>query len=101
MDGRNKHLARKQARYWSRFLQRRRQVGRNIVRVFEPDREPHQAVADAKLGTCLRRQALMRRGGWMGDEAFGVAKIVGNAQEIQSVEESECARFAAGHLEGD
>ena len=80
-------------------LQRRHQILDHIVGMLEPARQPHQAVADAELGARRRRQALMRRGRRMGDQALGVAEIVGDAHELERVLEAERAGLAALDLE--
>ena len=50
------------------------------------------AVADAELGALLRLEPLMRRGRRMGDQALGVAEIVGDAHELERVLEAERRR---------
>src|SRR6266702_8940561 len=72
-----------------------------IVGVLEPGGEADKAFADAELGARFRRQALMRRGRGMGDEALGVAEIVRDLRDLQRVEAAEGARLAAFHLEPD
>ena len=76
----------------SRLLQRRLQILDQIVAVFEPDREPDKALADAEFGARFGRQPLMRGGGGMGDEALGVAEIVGDPRDLQRVERAERRR---------
>ena len=51
------------------FLSRTRliEIGHEIVRILEADRQPQRRVADAELGACLLRQPLMRRGRRMRD----------------------------------
>ena len=51
----------------------------NIVGMLEPDREPHEPVADAEFGALCRRQPLVGRRRRMSDHALGVAEIVANA----------------------
>ena len=63
-----------------------------IVGMLEPGREADEAFADAEFGARLRRQPLMRRGRRMGDEALGVAEIVGDARDLQRVEAAERGR---------
>ena len=70
----------------SRLLQRGVQILDQIVGVFEPGRESDKAFADAKFGARFRLQPLMRRGRGMGDEALGVAEIVGNPRDLQRIE---------------
>src|SRR5260221_12040829 len=83
----------------SRFLQRRVQILDQVVAVFESGRESDQTFADPEFGARLRRQPLMRGGRRMGDEALGVAEIVGNPRNLQRVERAERGRLAALDLE--
>jgi hypothetical protein len=69
--------------------------------MLEPGREANKALADAEFGARLRRQPLMRRGRRMGDEALGVAEIVGDPRDLQRVEAAERAGLAALDLEAD
>src|SRR5258708_39834404 len=69
--------------------------------MFKPGRESDKAFADPEFGARLRRQPLMRGGGGMGDEALGVAEIVGNPRYLQRVEAAERTRLAALDLEAD
>src|SRR5213595_565242 len=86
---------------FSRLLQRLLQILDQIVVMFEAGRESDKSFADAEFGSNLRRQPLMRRGGRMGDEALGVAEIVGNPRDLQRVEATERRRLAAFDLEAD
>src|ERR1700753_3613129 len=83
------------------FRQRRIQILNQVIRMLQPGGEANETFADAELGTGLRRQPLMRRGGRMGDEALGVAEIVGNLGEPQAVERTERGGLAALDLEAD
>src|SRR5207244_10102370 len=85
----------------SRLLQRRRKILDQIIGMLEPGREANEAFADAEFGARLRRQPLMRRGRGMGDEALGVAEIVGDARDLQRVEAAERGLLAALDLEAD
>src|SRR3981081_1181724 len=85
----------------SRLLERRVQILDQVVVVFEPGREADQAFAYPEFGARLHRQPLMRGGGGMGDEAFGVAEVVGNQRKLQRVEKTERRRLAALDLKGD
>src|ERR1700743_803258 len=69
--------------------------------MFEAGGEPNKALADPEFGARLRRQPLMRGGGWMGDEALGVAEIVRNPRQLQRVERAERRRLTALDLEAD
>ena len=50
---------------------------------------------------CLRPEALMRGRRRMGDQALGVAEIVGDTHELERILEAECGVLAAVDLEGD
>jgi len=78
----------------SRLLQRRRKILDQIIGMLEPGREANEAFADAEFGARLRRQPLMRRRSGMGDEALGVAEIVGDARQFQRIQTSERAGLA-------
>src|SRR3546814_13567034 len=57
--------------------------------VLEADRKAQQAVADAECGAILRLQTLVRRRRRMGDEALGVAEIVGDVDKAQRVHQAK------------
>src|SRR5476651_1489565 len=67
----------------SHFVERGQQILDQIIGVLKAGREPHQSVANAELGTLLRRQPLMRGRGRMRDQALGVAEIIGDANQRQ------------------
>src|SRR5262245_42547447 len=69
--------------------------------MLQSGREAHEALADAELGAGFRLEALMRGGGGMGDEALGVAEIVGYPRQLQRIEEAERGRLAALDLEAN
>src|SRR5262249_17177535 len=48
------------------------EIGDEIIRVLEPDRQPHQAVIDAERGAFLRLEAMVGRGGGVSDQALAV-----------------------------
>src|SRR6202790_53579 len=85
----------------SRLRQRGSQILDQIVAVFEAGRESDETLADPEFGSRLRRQPLVGGGGWMGDEALGVAEIVRNPRDLQRVETTERRRLAALDLEAD
>src|SRR5437762_301691 len=85
----------------SRFFQRLLKILDQIVDMLEPRRIADKALADAKLGARFRRQPLMSRGRRVGDEALGIAEIVGNPRQLQRVEAAERAGLAAFHLKAD
>src|SRR5450755_2510267 len=76
----------------SRLLQRGLQILNQVVLVLEPGGKSDKTFADAEFGARLRRQPLVRGGGGMGDEALGVAEIVGNPRDLQPVEGTERRR---------
>ena len=83
----------------SRPLQRLVEVLDQIVGMFEPGGEADEAFADAELGTRFQREALMRGGGGMRDEALGVAQIVADDHKLERVLEAERRGLAALDLE--
>src|SRR5262245_51576621 len=85
---------------YSPRLQRREQILHHVVGVLQPAGEPQQAVADAELGARRRREALVRRGRGMGDQALGVAEVVADADELERVLHAERRGLAALDLEG-
>src|SRR5262249_53787112 len=84
----------------SHRLQGPKHVLADVVGVFKPNRDPHQAVADAELGTLRRRKPLMRCCCRMRDQALGVAEIVADANELERVLKAKRAAFAALDLKG-
>ena len=82
-------------------IERLREILDQVVDVFEADRKPHHPLADAKMGALLRLQALVGRRRGMGQQALGVAEIVGNADDRERVGHCERAGLAALDLEGD
>src|SRR5437879_6562598 len=85
----------------SRPLQCRLQILDQIVAMLQPRRESDKTLADAEFGARLQSQPLMGRGRRMGDEAFGVAEVVGNPRKLQRVQTTERPRLAALDLESD
>src|ERR1700722_569508 len=85
----------------SHRLKRREHVLDDTVGMFETDREPHQSVGDADLGTLRRREPLVRRRRRVRDQALGVAEIVADADELERVLETERSLLAALDLESD
>src|SRR5947207_15224488 len=85
----------------SRLRQRVLKVLDQIVDMLQPRGVADKTFADAEFGARIRRQALMRRGRGMGDEALGVAEIVRDPRQFQRVEAAERSRLAALHLKAD
>src|SRR5579871_6295919 len=83
----------------SRLLQRLVEILDQVVGMLEPGGEADESFADAEFGAGFRLQSLMRGGGGMGDDALGVAEIVGDACELQRVEAAESGCLAALDLE--
>src|SRR6202044_41484 len=69
--------------------------------MFEPAGDAHQAVADAEFGALRWRQPLMRGRRRMRDQAFGIAEIISDADELQRVLKTERRRLAAVDFESD
>ena len=80
-------------------IQSHQQILDQIVWVLEAGREADQSIADAEFGALRGRQPLMRGRSWVRDQALGVAEIVGDADELQGIEEAEGALLAALDLE--
>src|SRR5262249_36047833 len=70
-----------------------------IVWMLESGRKSDQSVADAELGTLLRRESLMRGRCWMGDKALRVAEVVRDPDELERIEKAKRAFLAAFDLE--
>src|SRR5215510_145490 len=70
----------------------------DIIVMFQPAREPHQSIADAELRAGGGREALVRRGRRMRDQALGVAEIVADLDELERILKTERASLAACHL---
>ena len=75
-------------------------VGDEILGRFQADREPDQAIRNAKLRPGVRLQALVRGRCWMRDQAFGIAEIVGKANDRQRIEKTESRGLGPRELEG-
>src|SRR5690606_28688077 len=59
------------------------------------------AVEYTGLRAALIREVLVRRGGGMGDQALGVAEIVGNLYDFQGIGKIEGSLLAARKLHAD
>src|SRR5580692_8624224 len=79
--------------------QRRHDVLDQVVGVLEAGGEAQEPVADAELVALRRREALVRGGGRVRDQALGVAEIVADAYQLERVLEAEGAGLAALDLE--
>ena len=77
------------------------EVGREVAHILKSDREPHAVVRNAKLRAGVRREPLMGGGGGMGGEAFGVAEIVADLEDLQRVQDAKGRRLVALDLERD
>src|SRR5262245_4971931 len=86
---------------YSPRLQRREQILHHVVGVLQPAGEPQQAIADAELGARRRREALVRGGRGMRDQALGVAEIIADADEPERILDAKRRSLAALDLEGD
>src|SRR6185437_16267613 len=83
----------------SNRVQRLQQILHDVVGMLEAGRKPDQPVANAELRALLGSQSLVRGRGRMRDETLGVAKIVGDADELERILETESACFAALDVE--
>src|SRR5215467_6939732 len=82
----------------SDIIQRPYQVLDQVVGMLEAGRKPDQSIVDSKLRAVLRREPLMRCGGWMRDQTFGVAKVVGDADQLEGIEKTKGAFLSAPDL---
>src|SRR6185369_3792499 len=83
----------------SNRLQRRHHVVDQIVGMLEPARQANHAVTDAEVGALLRLEPLVRRRRRMGDQALGIAEVVGDTHELERILKRERALLAIGDLE--
>jgi len=65
------------------------QILDDVGRVFQVDGEADHAVGDAELGAGFAREARVGRRRRMSDQALGVAEVVGDVDQVESVEEAE------------
>src|SRR3984957_15534021 len=82
-----------------RLVERLAQVLDQVVHVLEADGQSDEARRDPERRALLGLEPLMGRRLRMGDEAFGVAEIVGNANDRKRVGDPESRRLAAGDFE--
>src|SRR5690349_9056382 len=82
-------------------LQRLLEILDQIVDMLEARRVADETLADAELGARFRREALMRGGRRVRDQALGIAEIVGDSRQLQPIEAAEGAGLAALDLETD
>ena len=71
-----------------------------IVGMLKPNRQSHQAVPHIHRDPLFWGEALMGRGGGMGYKTFRIAEIVGNADQVQGVEETKGFGLAAFEGQG-
>src|SRR5690606_32971680 len=72
-----------------------------VVRVFDPCRKPQCAAENSGGGAAFITQVLVRCRGRMGDQALGIAQIVGNLDDLQSIAEIERRLLAAFDVKTD
>src|SRR5258708_11153943 len=84
----------------SDFVQRRQQVLDQIVGVLESGRKSDQPIPNAELRPLIRRKPLMCGRGRMRDQTLCIAEVVGDADQLQPIEETEGAFLAAFDFEG-
>jgi hypothetical protein len=77
------------------------QVFADIAGVFQSHRQPQQAGGHAQFFARLGRELEMGGGGGVGDQAFGVAQIVGNVDQLERIGKLERGFLAALDLERD
>ena len=70
------------------------QIFQQIVRILDAAGKAQSAAGDTEFRPCLVCEVLVRRGAGMGDEALGVAQIVGNLHDLKRVLQLE-GRFLA------
>ena len=75
------------------------QVGDDVVRVLEADRQPEQGFADADLRQFLDGVGVVRHAGGMLDQRKGVAQADGQRAQLKVVHELRRARAVAVQLE--
>ena len=79
--------------------QRLVEIGQEIGHILEPDGKPDEVRGDAQCESLRLGNPLMRGGRRMGDEAFGVAQIIGDIDDPEPVQEGEGACLAPRNLE--
>src|SRR5262249_44516230 len=67
----------------------------DVLRIFETNRQADPAVVDAGGGALLFAQRTVSRSRRMRNQRFGVAKIVGDVDQLKPVEQGEGRLFAA------
>lgn len=82
-------------------VQRLFEVGNQVARVFEAQREAHEVVHDADAFPILSRVIEERHGGHLGDEAFGAAETRRDEEQFQPVNEAARGLPVAFQEKGD
>ncbi len=77
------------------------EIGDDVLRPFEPHRQPHHVLADPGLGELLGAHLAMRGAGGMDDQRLGVADIGEMARKPQRLDEARPRRPSALDAEGD
>src|SRR5579863_5280454 len=75
------------------------EIGNEVGRVLEANRQAHQAVVDAERGALLRLEAVMGGGGGVRDQALAVSEVVRDQDEPERILETERALLATRHRE--
>ena len=57
----------------------------DVLHVLQPDRQAQKALGDAEVKPFFLRQALMRRRRRVGDDAFRIAKIIRDIDDLEGV----------------
>jgi hypothetical protein len=79
--------------------QRLSNVGDEIVRGLNADRQANCCVEHADAAAYIRRHARMRHSRWMAGERLGAAETNGEFEHLQRVEEGESFRLPALDIE--
>ena len=74
-------------------------VGDQIVRMLDADRQPDRGVEDPDLLSHIGRHSGMRHARRKAGEGFRSAQADGQLEDLQRVEEFECGRLAADNIE--
>ena len=85
----------------SNLLERLGNVFLQVFDIFKADRQADETVRYAKMSALLGRNALVGRGCGMSAEAFCIAKIIGDVDQLHRIHKTEGALLAAVEIEAD
>src|SRR5262245_51827563 len=77
------------------------EIGDEVLRVLDPDREPHQGIADPEGRAYLRRDRAVRHQRRMLDQAFDAAEAFSEGEQPAALEEAPGIVEGAGEVGGD